>query len=188
MYQLWLDDLYPRAKFADGLTIIEKLGHTRRMQTMRREWINEGKPQETFDQNLEHSKRDLTLKQDVHEREKGLPKGSITSWNTHNRSVTPSAHRPDDDDLYSATPRKSQHKNHHPQNIVVDESLFLSDDELDKQPLDDDLDALLAEDEGRHEDKIANLNKLPNQQDQDGRFDDSFQDDMEAMAEIDNMW
>lgn len=43
-YQLWLDDLYPRAKFADGLEIIEKLGHTKRMQIMRKEWINEGKP------------------------------------------------------------------------------------------------------------------------------------------------
>lgn len=44
MYQLWLDDLYPRAKFADGLTIIEKLGHTKRIQIMRKEWIEEGKP------------------------------------------------------------------------------------------------------------------------------------------------
>lgn len=43
-YQLWLDDLYPRAKFADGLTIIEKLGHTKRIQTMRKEWIDEEKP------------------------------------------------------------------------------------------------------------------------------------------------
>jgi replication fork protection complex subunit Csm3/Swi3 len=43
-YQLWLDDLYPRAKFADGLSIIEKLGHTKRVQTMRREWIDEEKP------------------------------------------------------------------------------------------------------------------------------------------------
>ncbi|OKL62434.1 hypothetical protein UA08_02678 [Talaromyces atroroseus] len=43
-YQLWLDDLYPRAKFADGLAMIEKLGHSRRMQIMRREWIDEGRP------------------------------------------------------------------------------------------------------------------------------------------------
>lgn len=43
-YQLWLDDLYPRANFADGLSIIEKLGHTKRMQVMRREWIDEEKP------------------------------------------------------------------------------------------------------------------------------------------------
>lgn len=43
-YQLWLDDLFPKAKFADGLTIIEKLGHSRRLQVMRKEWIDEGKP------------------------------------------------------------------------------------------------------------------------------------------------
>lgn len=43
-YQLWLDDLFPRAKFADGLAIIEKLGHSKRIQTMRREWIDEEKP------------------------------------------------------------------------------------------------------------------------------------------------
>ncbi|OAP60546.1 hypothetical protein AYL99_05548 [Fonsecaea erecta] len=43
-YQLWLDNLYPRAKFADGLQLIEKVGHSRRMQIMRKEWIDEGKP------------------------------------------------------------------------------------------------------------------------------------------------
>ncbi|KAJ5225145.1 hypothetical protein N7468_006370 [Penicillium chermesinum] len=42
-YQLWLDDLFPRAKFADGLAMVEKLGHTKRIQTMRREWIDEEK-------------------------------------------------------------------------------------------------------------------------------------------------
>lgn len=44
IYQLWLDDLFPKAKFADGLAIIEKLGHSKRMQTMRKEWIEEEKP------------------------------------------------------------------------------------------------------------------------------------------------
>ncbi|KAL1963302.1 hypothetical protein VTN77DRAFT_8525 [Rasamsonia byssochlamydoides] len=43
-YQLWLDDLYPRAKFTDGLAMIEKLGHSKRIQVMRREWIEEDKP------------------------------------------------------------------------------------------------------------------------------------------------
>ncbi|KAF2204815.1 Swi3-domain-containing protein [Delitschia confertaspora ATCC 74209] len=47
MYQLWLDDLYPRAKFADGLSLIEKLGHTKRIQFIRKEWIDEGKPKST---------------------------------------------------------------------------------------------------------------------------------------------
>ncbi|KAB8201527.1 replication fork protection component Swi3-domain-containing protein [Aspergillus parasiticus] len=48
-YQLWLDDLFPRAKFADGLTIIEKLGHHKRLQVMRREWIEEEKPRAQVD-------------------------------------------------------------------------------------------------------------------------------------------
>lgn len=43
-YQTWLDDLYPRAKFADGLQIIEKVGHSKRMQVNRKQWIDEGKP------------------------------------------------------------------------------------------------------------------------------------------------
>ena len=47
MYQLWLDDLYPRAKFADALAIIEKVGHTKRMQVDRKAWIDEGKPRRT---------------------------------------------------------------------------------------------------------------------------------------------
>lgn len=47
MYQLWLDDLYPRAKFADGLAMIEQLGHKKEIQTKRKEWIDEGKPGHT---------------------------------------------------------------------------------------------------------------------------------------------
>jgi len=43
-YQLWLDDLFPKAKFADGLTMVEKVGHKKKLQLMRREWIDEGKP------------------------------------------------------------------------------------------------------------------------------------------------
>ncbi|KAL3460573.1 replication fork protection component Swi3-domain-containing protein [Aspergillus heterothallicus] len=43
-YQLWLDDLFPRAKFADGLAMIERLGHSKRIQTMRRTWIGEERP------------------------------------------------------------------------------------------------------------------------------------------------
>lgn len=49
MYQLWLDDLYPRAKFADALAIIEKVGHTKRMQVDRRAWMDEGKPRQARD-------------------------------------------------------------------------------------------------------------------------------------------
>ena len=54
MYQLWLDDLYPRAKFADALAIIEKVGHTKRMQVDRRAWMDEGKPKHARDDSEEY--------------------------------------------------------------------------------------------------------------------------------------
>ena len=49
-YQLWLDDLFPKAKFADGLALIEKVGHKKRLKIMRQEWINEDKPKPNFDE------------------------------------------------------------------------------------------------------------------------------------------
>jgi replication fork protection complex subunit Csm3/Swi3 len=45
-YQLWLDDLFPRAKFKDALGDVEKVGHSKRMQVMRRAWLDATKPQQ----------------------------------------------------------------------------------------------------------------------------------------------
>lgn len=42
-YQLWLDDLYPRAKFRDALAMVEKVGHSKRMQVMRKAWLDDTK-------------------------------------------------------------------------------------------------------------------------------------------------
>lgn len=43
-YQMWLDNLYPRARFADAIQLVEKAGHTKKMQMYRKSWIDEGKP------------------------------------------------------------------------------------------------------------------------------------------------
>ncbi|KAF3481013.1 chromosome segregation in meiosis protein 3 [Arthroderma uncinatum] len=67
-YQLWLDDLYPRAKFSDGLSIIEKLGHTKRLQVMRKEWIDEGKSRT---RGIDNEADDNTMKHNLPSREKG---------------------------------------------------------------------------------------------------------------------
>lgn len=97
VYQLWLDDLYPRAKFADGLAIIEKLGHKKRMQTMRREWINEGKPRESLDSLGEGA---------------GKPAESVDDQsrevNLRERPRTPPTAVGDSDDLYAATPKPTR--------------------------------------------------------------------------------
>ncbi|CAK7234331.1 Antiviral helicase ski2 [Sporothrix bragantina] len=49
MYQLWLDDLFPKARFADALAMVEKEGHKTGMHKMRMEWINESKPKNVHD-------------------------------------------------------------------------------------------------------------------------------------------
>nr|POE89775.1 chromosome segregation in meiosis protein 3 [Quercus suber] len=58
-YQLWLDDMYPRAKFRDGLTMVEKLGHGKRMQITRRGWIDETKPNRNEDAPVQESDKHM---------------------------------------------------------------------------------------------------------------------------------
>ncbi|KAK5108943.1 hypothetical protein LTR62_007658 [Meristemomyces frigidus] len=40
MYQLWSDDMFPKAKFRDGIKMIENLGRGKRMGVMRRSWMD----------------------------------------------------------------------------------------------------------------------------------------------------
>lgn len=60
-YQLWLDDLYPRAKFRDALAMVEKVGHTKRMQVTRRAWLEETKGRRQEDENMERREGDDTM-------------------------------------------------------------------------------------------------------------------------------
>ncbi len=121
-YQLWLDNLYPRAKFADGLQLVEKVGHSKRMQIMRKEWIDEGKPGYI---------RDKGRNRDDHEQEK------------------------DTDDLYAGD-KPAEDKNTSSTAAQAEEegdSLFIPDSRRSGKdvnnendlPEDDELDALLAE-------------------------------------------
>lgn len=108
MYQLWLDDLYPRAKFADGLAIIEKLGHTKRVQIMRKEWIDDNKPKHTTREEEEadtimaeaHVQQDLnqteaTEETVVQSTGQDLPHGTPEATN----GVSGFAEEPDEDEL-----------------------------------------------------------------------------------------
>ncbi|KAL9109929.1 MAG: hypothetical protein Q9227_005452 [Pyrenula ochraceoflavens] len=168
-YQLWLDALYPKANFADGLAMIEKVGHNKRMQIERKTWIDEGKP-----------KPDYILDNE--------PSNETPSANTLNRAREAS---PDDDAnaLFVSDPQ---------QNRNVSNDVPEDDDELDallatqsgapaakpsesKAPEtvdddegEDDLDALLAEYDSRkkqHDD--------PTQKSSEN--DDADQDDLDAL-------
>ncbi|PGH13692.1 hypothetical protein AJ80_06197 [Polytolypa hystricis UAMH7299] len=153
LYQLWLDDLYPRAKFADGLTMIEKLGHSKRIQVMRREWIDEGKPKPLWSEGGIRNNEAKVLDRTTHsqdalepaatgndldesrvneERELGVPNSN--GWGEENPQAAPLALDP--------VPNGSIFNNK--------DNLFLTDDEdignkADVAPEDDELDALLAE-------------------------------------------
>ena len=99
-FQLWLDDLYPRAKFADGLAIIERLGHTKRMQTMRREWIQEGESRETLGSLTEGA-----------EKQAGGQKSNLDQCGeieSIEGPRTPVALVEGDGDLYAATPKPAR--------------------------------------------------------------------------------
>ncbi len=114
--------------------MIEKLGHKKRIQTMRREWIHEGKPREEYN--------DLDA-----------PKGAEGVFRPESK---PKNHRTvGDNDRIDKTPETEQMSNPHNEDpfggfphlgrTVNDESetLFLPNDAIDDQTPEDDLDALL---------------------------------------------
>lgn len=156
--------------------MIEKLGHTKRMQTMRREWINEGKPR----LNAEESETEAPVAEDV----RGGPAHQLQETGERDgRPRTPALQDPDTD-LYSATPREAREQSRTQQKKgAAGESLFLSDDEAGAQPSGDELDALLAEDDFNTDAARPPTSTLDSHQ----RKDD-FEDEMEAMAGMEDMW
>ncbi|KAM0547872.1 hypothetical protein ACHAPJ_010219 [Fusarium lateritium] len=128
-YQLWLDDLFPKAKFLDALTMVEKAGHKKRVMIARNDLINEGKPKDSAGDDEED---DLFGDNDTSrptEQEPTRPTSETARPSTPERDTGV----PDDDDLYDATPRPSRP-------IVP-----IRND----VPEEDDLEALIAEAEGR---------------------------------------
>ena len=109
-YQLWLDDLFPRAKFADGLSIIEKLGHSKRLQTMRREWIDEEKPKLLTS----------TFQDTLPERNQGI-QGSPVDNPHRDSNVIGTGAESSNTDLAAQTKDKEPNE--------MDQGLFMSDDE-----------------------------------------------------------
>ncbi|KAA6412821.1 MAG: replication fork protection component swi3 [Lasallia pustulata] len=181
-YQLWLDDLFPRAKFADGLTIIEKLGHAKRMQTMRREWIDEGKPKDRYADGP--TVNGQVTNQQEPELQPRPSESKVDSSGPPNidgtlRSGFTSTCGPEEPDSVSSQSLQGPKKGI---DAVGDESLFISNDEGEDQPADDDLDALLAEDVTKNavREATAAVKAVAAAGD--------FNDEMEVMAGMEDMW
>jgi replication fork protection complex subunit Csm3/Swi3 len=155
MYQLWLDDLYPRAKFADALAIIEKVGHTKRMQMMRKEWIDAGKPRRTTereDDDVDEIVQDRASAEHTAEME-GLEREG------------------------DARPQESTGEG---EGRARDQTTHgLANDDPD----DDELDALLAESVQLDNSPTKTLPTRTHNVEE-----DPFADEMEAMADMQDMW
>ncbi|KAF2280160.1 Swi3-domain-containing protein [Westerdykella ornata] len=164
MYQLWLDDLYPRAKFADALTMIEALGHRKRIQISRKAWIDEGKPRPPVDSEDEDEGPGV----------RAVPAETTQlhpEWmegirlEDGNESVTEAQHIGEERTMaQTQSPSRTPHGADHPD--------------------DDELDALLAESETI--DRSSATTRV--RQDTAMHVDDPFADDMEAMAEMGELW
>jgi replication fork protection complex subunit Csm3/Swi3 len=128
-YQLWLDGLYPRAKFADGLQLIEKVGHSKRMNVTRKEWVDEGKPGYIRDQ--------LPTKYDAEQEEMGSKVA-----------------QQDDAEKDTAAPDQGN-----ADNLFFRDSKRAEEDVGRAQPEDDELDALLAENEASMKQASKPLNE-----------------------------
>jgi replication fork protection complex subunit Csm3/Swi3 len=152
-YQQWLDNLYPRAKFADGLQLVEKVGHSKRMQVMRKEWIDEGKPG--------YIKKKSSADKDEFEDDDLYGSGEVNTM--ENRT----------DQRSEATPNTSKDLD------VADDSLFIADSNTNRNPSadddlpeDDELEALLAEQETRQAPPKAQATT---------NFDSEGEDDLDAL-------
>ncbi|KAL8990008.1 MAG: hypothetical protein Q9177_001232 [Variospora cf. flavescens] len=141
VYQFWLDDLYPRAKFADGLAMIEKLGHSKKIQVMRRAWIKEERPHEKPDsEDTTQDNRWLTSATGQEGKHDAAASENQTSMG-HNLGLGSPIH----EDLYGESP--SQHRDSTSHQPTIGSRKIPSSPHTGNQGdlSDDDLDALLAE-------------------------------------------
>jgi replication fork protection complex subunit Csm3/Swi3 len=184
-YQLWLDDIFPKARFLDALAMVEKMGHKKRMQLMRMEWINEGKPRSSVHEDSLFDEPALPT-QENGEREKTATRiAPIFEKSGTERLKTPEANGDVDmlDDLYDATPRAARRlplaaDSHGSVFGGGETSIFGATKETDDIPPDDDLDALLAEEEMMQAEtaakKLAPVKKVI-------APEDDFDDDLDAL-------
>ena len=163
--------MYPRAKFADGLAIIEKLGHKKRLQAVRKEWINESTPKGDYDD------REMTpeISKDVRPsvdpvKQPALHIDRMARTQAKERDIS------NDDDLFlpsEVLPETMENLSDH----IIRNGESSNVEVINTAPPEDDLDALLAEDALNEQ----NQRNLSTQQFEDcGK--DSFDDEMEVMA------
>lgn len=174
------------------------MGHKKRMQMMRMEWINEGKPQSNPTDEAMFEEPTLPTRSN-NEREKRAPKiAPIFEPRASERPKTPTADPGHDmdmdmDDLYDATPRPARPKStgkNEPTSMFGGGSLFGQSVEVvdEEEPPEDELDALLAEEDEILRSTSANVQATGTAKKVPIAHNDVDDDEMEAMAEMEGMW
>ncbi|GAP87982.1 putative chromosome segregation in meiosis protein 3 [Rosellinia necatrix] len=146
-YQLWLDDLFPKAKFIDALSMVEKAGHKNQLRLKRIQWISEGQPKPAGldDDDLfgdsnqpEGQERDPAL----------FPAKLAPIFQSSLDKSTPAPTRDSpfaEEDIYGASPKRQTDA------APAITSLFGNggNAQANDEPDEDDLDALMAEEEAQ---------------------------------------
>ena len=172
MYQLWLDDLYPRAKFADGLAMIEKVGHGRRMVMQRRAWVEEGKPKDSVEDG-----GDVAPEED---------EAAVGAMQQHGGDIVEQVGDDSDgDDIDPFDLDFGRPK------VGEGGTEGKKDDNAEKQdgnePDEDELDALLAAEEFPAQQQTS-IPSRPAATQRQPPAEPSFDDDEEAMRDMDDLW
>ncbi|TQS37989.1 hypothetical protein Golomagni_01518 [Golovinomyces magnicellulatus] len=176
MYQLWLDDLFPKARFLDALAMVEKLGHKKKVLAMRMDWINDHKSSLSFDQEEAISNTSQThLKTDLKHTEDNLY--GHDKIGEDSQATQPTNIMNDNDDLFEDTdkPVTSSYTEplDHTTSSIRQTTTHKNGSTIHDVP-DDELDALFAAETEPLSDK------------KDAKF--CFDDDEDAMAEMDMDW
>lgn len=177
LYQLWLDDLYPKAKFRDALTMAEKLGHSKRMQVSRRAWIEETKSSQRQDDNDEDDRPTGPSDQQEKDSDPILRPGAGGGAKEHDPQDF-TDQMPEEDDMDALLAEEARAAQAKPQPIRSRQKGTFEDDNEESEPDEDELEALWAEERTRIQQTTASvpMQKGPNQEDP-----DSDQDDLDAL-------
>jgi replication fork protection complex subunit Csm3/Swi3 len=167
--------------------MVEKLGHKKRIQMMRIDWINEGKPKEPVQEDSLFDEPMLPPRE-VSDRNNAPPRvAPIFEKSRTERPKTPDINGDSDEDLYDATPRIPRTQGHEPTIPAAEGSLFGPRKTAVPEEPDDDLDALLAEQD--MEEMSAEKRAGATSQDHSmAAPEPDFDDEMEAMAEMGEMY
>ncbi|KAI0425053.1 replication fork protection component Swi3-domain-containing protein [Xylaria sp. FL1042] len=143
-YQLWLDDLFPKAKFVDALSMVEKAGHKNQLRLKRIQWINEGRPRPAGLEDDDNNDDDLFGEANhPEERDPAIFPAKVApifQGSLNKRAKTPVGDDPFDEDIYGASPKR-------PMNTAATTASVFGNGGIGGEPDEDDLDALMAEEE-----------------------------------------